>query len=71
MDIFERGHVMNRLGDKIPRYSKHLTLSDPTSHVIRHYDFSVPLQCRKTSDTFFVALFARPAVGACPTLYLM
>jgi hypothetical protein len=32
-----------------------LTLSDPTSDLVRHYDFPVPLRCRKTSDTVFVA----------------
>jgi hypothetical protein len=32
-----------------------LTLSDPTSNLVRQYDFRVPLRCRKTSDTVFVA----------------
>ena len=32
-----------------------LTLSDPTSDLIRHYDFPIPLRCRVTSDTFFFA----------------
>jgi hypothetical protein len=36
-----------------------LTLSDPTSNLVRQYDFPVPIQCRKTSDTVFVA-FVRP-----------
>jgi len=36
-----------------------LTLSDPMSELVRQYDFPVPLQCRKTSDTVFVA-FVRP-----------
>jgi len=27
-----------------------LTLSDPTSDLVRNCDFPVPLQCRKTSD---------------------
>jgi hypothetical protein len=36
-----------------------LTLSDPTSNLVRQYDFSVRLRCRKTSDTVFVA-FVRP-----------
>jgi hypothetical protein len=31
-----------------------LTLSDPTSDLVRHYDFPVPLQCQKTSDTFLL-----------------
>ena len=31
-----------------------LTLSDPTSDFVRHYDFPVPLQCRKTSDTILL-----------------
>jgi hypothetical protein len=35
--------------------SKLLTLSDPVSDLIRQYDFPVPLRCRKTSDTGFVA----------------
>jgi hypothetical protein len=36
-----------------------LTLSDPTSDLVRQYDFPVLLGCRKTSDTVFVA-FVRP-----------
>jgi hypothetical protein len=36
-----------------------LTLSDPTSDLVRHYDFPIPLRCQKTSDTIFVA-FVRP-----------
>jgi hypothetical protein len=36
-----------------------LTLSDPTSNLVRQYDFPVPLRCRKTPDTVFVA-FVRP-----------
>jgi hypothetical protein len=34
---------------------QHLSLSDPTSNLVRQYYFPVPLQCRKTSDTVFVA----------------
>jgi hypothetical protein len=40
-------------------YNSYLTLSDPTSNLVREYDFPVPLRCRKTSDTVFVA-FVRP-----------
>ena len=36
-----------------------LTLSDPTSDLVRQYDFPVPLRCWKTSITVFVA-FVRP-----------
>jgi hypothetical protein len=36
-----------------------LTLCDPTSDLVRQYDFPVLLRCRKTSDTVFVA-FIRP-----------
>jgi hypothetical protein len=36
-----------------------LTPSNLTSDLVRHYDFPVPLRCRKTSDTVFVA-FVRP-----------
>ena len=36
-----------------------LTLSDPTSDLVRHYDFPLLLRCRVTSDTFLVA-FVRP-----------
>jgi hypothetical protein len=32
-----------------------LTLSDPTSDLIRQYDFPVPLRCQKMSATVFVA----------------
>jgi hypothetical protein len=35
------------------------TLSDPTSDLVRQYDFPVLLRCRKTSDTVYVA-FVRP-----------
>jgi hypothetical protein len=37
----------------------YLTLSDPTSDLVRQYDFPVLLWCRKMSGTFFVA-FVRP-----------
>jgi hypothetical protein len=40
-------------------YRNILTLSDPTSNLVRQYDFPVPLRCRTTSDTVFVA-FVRP-----------
>jgi hypothetical protein len=36
-----------------------LILSDPTLNFVRQYDFSVPLRCRKKSDTVFVT-FVRP-----------
>jgi hypothetical protein len=36
-----------------------LTLSNPTSDLVRQYDFPLLHRCRKTSDTVFVA-FARP-----------
>jgi hypothetical protein len=36
-------------------YFEILTLSDPTSYLVRHYGFPVPLRCRKTSETVFVA----------------
>jgi hypothetical protein len=36
-----------------------LTLSDPTSNLVRQYDFPIRLRCRKMSDTDFVA-FVRP-----------
>jgi hypothetical protein len=39
-----------------------LTLSDPTSNLVRQYDFPVPLRCRKTSDAGFVA-FVRAMSG--------
>jgi hypothetical protein len=35
-----------------------LTLSDPTSDIVRQYDFTVLLRCRKMSDTVFVVFFA-------------
>jgi hypothetical protein len=37
----------------------YLTLSDPTSDLVRQYDFLFLLRCRKMSDTGFVA-FVRP-----------
>jgi len=36
-----------------------LTLFDPTSDLVRQYDFPVPLRCRKTSGMVFV-VFVRP-----------
>jgi hypothetical protein len=41
------------------RIKIHLTLSDPTSDLVRKYDFPVLLRCRKTPDTVFVE-FVRP-----------
>jgi hypothetical protein len=38
-----------------------LTLSDPTSNLVRQYDFPVWLRCRKTSDTVFVAFVRQPS----------
>jgi hypothetical protein len=43
--------------------SRRLTLSDPTSDLVRQYDFPVPLQCQKMSDTVsvaFVCLLSEP-----------
>jgi hypothetical protein len=37
-----------------------LTLSDPTSNLVRQDDFSVSLLCRKTSDTAFVSPLSEP-----------
>jgi hypothetical protein len=31
-----------------------LTLSDPASDLVQHYDFPVPLRCWKTSDAFLL-----------------
>jgi hypothetical protein len=42
-----------------PKHVAALPLSDPTLDLVRQYDFPVPLRCRKTSDTVFVA-FVRP-----------
>jgi hypothetical protein len=44
---------------KYKRHKQLLTISDPTSDLVRQYDFPVQLRCRKTSDTVFVA-FVRP-----------
>jgi hypothetical protein len=33
-----------------------LTLSNPTSNLVRQYDFPVLLRCQKTSDTVFVVV---------------
>jgi hypothetical protein len=48
---------VNMLKDK--KKSAVLTLSDPTSNLVRQYDFPVPLRCQKTSDMVFV-VFVRP-----------
>jgi hypothetical protein len=63
-DVLEDGpNIMCRnVGDKLVidakrhnRKTKTLTLSDPTSDLVRQYNVPVPLRCRKTSDTVFVA----------------
>ena len=46
-----------------------LNLSDPTSNLVRHYDFHVLLRCQRHPTRF--CLCARSAVRACPTLFLM
>jgi hypothetical protein len=53
-DIYESMWCMRH---NIRFYS--LTLSDPTSNLVRQYNFPVSLRSRKTSDTVFVA-FVRP-----------
>jgi hypothetical protein len=40
-------------------FTRLLTLFDPTSNLVRQYDFPLPLRCRKMSDTFLLRLFAR------------
>jgi hypothetical protein len=35
-----------------------LTLSDPMSDLVQHYDFPVPLRCCKMSDTLFCCVFS-------------
>ena len=46
-----------------------LTLSDPTPDLVRHYDFPVPLRCRKTSDSFLLCpLHCRSLSNASPHL---
>jgi hypothetical protein len=55
-------HAYKYLGTNLTLYyfdTTDLTLSDPTSDLVRQYDFPVLLQCRKTSDAVFVA-FVRP-----------
>jgi hypothetical protein len=37
-------------------YKAFLTLSDPTSDLVRQYDFPILLRCRKMSDTVFVVI---------------
>jgi hypothetical protein len=44
---------------KVSWYEPLLTLSDPTSNLVRQYDFPVPLWCRKMSDTVLLRLFTR------------
>jgi len=44
LHLYYKNHVINYVT---------LTLSDPTSDLVRQYDFPVPLRCRKT-DTVFV-----------------
>ena len=49
-----RCYVMTTCTHIFPEVTGSLTLSDPTSDLVRHYDFPVPLRCRKTSDTFLL-----------------
>jgi hypothetical protein len=53
--------IIEQDGDVLPEKKLEiiLTLSDPTSDLVRQYDFPVLLRCRKTSDTIFVT-FVRP-----------
>ena len=51
--------ISNRSSFSLNKFFETLTLSDPTSDLVRQYDFPVPLRCRKTFDTVFVA-FVRP-----------
>jgi hypothetical protein len=51
-------HLRN-VSDMLHPFNSILTFSDPTSNLVRQYDFPVPLRCRKMSDTVFVA-FVRP-----------
>jgi hypothetical protein len=51
--------LLKRRKGKIMDKVTTLTLSDPMSDLVRQYAFPVPLRCRKTSDTVFVA-FVRP-----------
>jgi hypothetical protein len=39
--------------------SRVLTLPNPTSGLVRQYDFPVPLRCRKMSDMVLLRLFAQ------------
>jgi hypothetical protein len=53
-------HLCEHCGTKLQHsYEWFLTLSDPASNLVRQYDFPVMLQCRKMSDTVFVA-FVHP-----------
>jgi hypothetical protein len=47
-----------------------LTLTDPTSDLVRQYDFPFQLRCRKTSDAVFVA-FVRPLSEPVLRFFLM
>jgi hypothetical protein len=59
--INQRSHFPNpaQVRGRMDTNGTGLTPSDPMSNLIRKYDFPVPLRCRKTSDTVFVA-FVRP-----------
>jgi hypothetical protein len=53
-------HFLNNESTAITQEDwRNLTLSDPTSNLVRQYDFPVLLRCRKMSDMVFVA-FVRP-----------
>jgi hypothetical protein len=60
-NVTERNTEINKYNNKHQTEERviSLTLSDPTSNLVRQYDFPVPIRCRKTSDAVFVA-FALP-----------
>ena len=47
--------ILNKIPKLLVNKVQKLTLSDPTSDLVRQYDFPVPLRCRKTSDMVFAA----------------
>jgi hypothetical protein len=56
--VFVKFYVDNHY-ENLLTFALWLTHSDPTSDLVRQYDFPVLLRCRKTSGTVFVA-FVRP-----------
>jgi hypothetical protein len=53
--FFMKSWFLSAFRNYVGKIQVSLPLSDPTSDLVRQYDFPVPFRCRKKSDTVFVA----------------